>query len=53
MKDEIIDSERRAKAITPFDKESVEDIKNMKLKIDPKRKIHIIDEEFGKMRFIK
>ena len=49
----MIGKDKKAKAITPFDKESVENLNEMSFKIDPKREINIIDKEFGKMRFIE
>ena len=44
---------RRAGAICPFDEESIEDIEDMDIKLDTKRKIKIVSDEIGKRRFIK
>lgn len=39
---------RRAMSVCPFDKESVEDIKNMKIKIDIEKDIKIVSDKIGK-----
>lgn len=40
-------------AIMPLDKESKENLKEMKFKLDKKRKLVIIDDDMVKGRFIK
>jgi len=41
------------KAITPFDSESKENLKDMTLEIDIKREVKIVGDEVGRRRLIK
>lgn len=44
---------RREQAVCPFDKESKEDIRNMKIRVEMKGQVKIVNDELGKGRFIK
>jgi len=44
---------RRASGICPFDEESKEDLIKMKLKVDIKKDVKIVDSKIGKRGFLE